>query len=216
MEIYDTEEEQVEALKRWWKANGTSTIAGVVTALLLIGGWNFWQSYQLDKANQASSLYQQLVISESEEKQASVEKISQRLSEQYASTPYADYAALMLAKHNVEQDEVDGAKTILQQLIQTAGDEIKHVARIRLIRLLLASADYEKGLQLIAQVDAATATGFSASYDELKGDLYVALDRLGEARTAYQSALRAGQRSPLLQFKLDDITAADIIEPPVE
>jgi predicted negative regulator of RcsB-dependent stress response len=217
VEIYDTEEEQVEALKRWWKANGTSTIVGVITAVVLVGAWNFWQSYQQDKASQASALYEQLLISEKAGNQESVEKISQRLTERFASSAYAGYAALAQAKSKVQQGDLEAAKSVLQQLMQNAGDdEIKNVARIRLVRLMLASAEYEKGLQLISEADASAGEGFNASYDELKGDLYVALDRLGEARTAYQSALRAGQRSPLLQFKLDDITAADIFEAPAQ
>lgn len=217
MEIYDTEEEQVEALKRWWKENGTSTITGVVTALVLMGGWNFWQSYKQDKANQASAFYEQLLNSATAGKHESVEKISQRLSEQSGSGAYTGFAALVLAKSKVQQGDLEAAKSVLQQLMQNAGDdEIKNVARIRLVRLMLATSDHEKGLKLIAEADASDTEGFSASYDELKGDLYVALDRLGEARTAYQSALRAGQRSPLLQFKLDDITAADILETPAE
>ena len=217
MEIYDTEEEQVEALKRWWKANGTSTIVGVITAVVLVGAWNFWQSYQQDKASQASALYEQLLISEKAGNQESVEKISQRLTERFASSAYAGYAALAQAKSKVQQGDLEAAKSVLQQLMQNAGDdEIKNVARIRLVGLMLASAEYEKGLQLISEADASAGEGFNASYDELKGDLYVALDRLGEARTAYQSALRAGQRSPLLQFKLDDITAADIVEMPAQ
>jgi len=217
VEIYETEEEQVEALKRWWKANGTSTIAGVIMALVLVGAWNFWQSYQQDKANQASALYEQLLNSETASKHDSVEKIARRLMDQYASTAYADFAALLLAKTKVQLGDLEAAKSILQQSIQKTDDvEIQNVARVRLVRLMLATAEYEKGLQLIAEADASTSEGFNASYDELKGDLYVALGRLGEARTAYQSALRAGQRSPLLQFKMDDITAAEIVEKPVQ
>jgi hypothetical protein len=79
-----------------------------------------------------------------------------------------------------------------------------------------ATGDYEKGLQLLVEVDQSAVQAFAANYDELKGDLYVELERLGEARTAYQSALRAGARSPLLQFKLDDITAAEVVENNIE
>lgn len=215
MEIYETEEQQVEALKRWWKENGTSTIVGVIAAIVLIVGWNFWQSYRQDKQNQASALYEKLLQDLEQAKYDGVEKIAQRLSEQYASTAYAAYAGLMSAKSKVQQGDLAAAETILQQVVQNAGsDEIKNVARIRLVRLMLATSEYEKGLQLIAEVDPAATEGFSARYDELKGDLYVALGRLGEARTAYQSALRSGQGSPLLQFKLDDITAAEIVATP--
>jgi len=61
-------------------------------------------------------------------------------------------------------------------------------------------------------VDAKAAASYSANYDELVGDLYVALDRLDEARTSYQNALRNGQPSPLLQFKIDDLTAQEKLE----
>ena len=215
MEIYETEEQQVEALKRWWKENGTSMIAGLVGAVILIVGWNVWKSYQSDKKTQASVLYEQLLKDMEQGKYEETEKIAQRLTENYGSTAYASFGRLMLAKSKVQQNDPEGAKVVLKQLLQDAGsDEIRNVARIRLVRLMLATGDYEQGLQLIAEADPSSVKGFSGSYDELKGDLYVALGRLGEARTAYQSALHSGQQSPLLQFKLDDITAAEIVATP--
>jgi len=217
VEIYDTEEEQVAAIKRWWKENGVSTITGIVMGAIFIGGWNFWQSYTEDKANQASALYEQLLGSVGDKKTESVEKITERMAEQYGSTAYATYAQLLLAKTKVEQGDLEAAKSILEKQMKTAGSaELRNVARIRLIKLMLATDENEKGLQTIAEVDQSSSQGFSASYDELTGDLYLALGRLGEARTAYQSALRAGSNSPLLQFKLDDITVADIIESDAE
>jgi len=212
MEIYDTEEEQVEALKRWWKENGTSTIAGIVIALAAIGGWNYWQSYQKDQALQASALFDQLLKSSQLEQHENVAKISQQLTENYSSTAYADLAKLFYAKDLVQQEKLDDAKTALQALMATGDNELKNLARIRLVRLLLATKEYEKGLQVIAEADASTSDGFSGIYDELTGDLYVALGRLAEARTAYKSALRSGLNSPLLQFKMDDITAAEVID----
>ena len=34
MEVYTTEEQQVEVIKEWWKENGTSVIAGTVIGLV--------------------------------------------------------------------------------------------------------------------------------------------------------------------------------------
>jgi predicted negative regulator of RcsB-dependent stress response len=62
-----------------------------------------------------------------------------------------------------------------------------HVARTRLIRVILALQEYEQGLEIIASVDQSSLGGFAAIYEELKGDLYVAMGRVGEARTAYRS-----------------------------
>lgn len=212
MEIYDTEEEQVAAIKRWWKENGTSTIAGVVIGGALIFGFNFWQGHQKEQANQASALYDQLQLSMSKDNTESVAKISEKISAEHGSSAYASYAALLLAKIKVQENDLAAAKDILEKQMNTAGsNEIRNIARLRLVKILYATAEFEKGLQLIAEADQASTKGFAASYDELTGDLYVALDRLGEARTAYQTALREGADSALLQFKLDDLTSAEIV-----
>jgi predicted negative regulator of RcsB-dependent stress response len=128
----------------------------------------------------------------------------------YAGTAYGAYALLFQAKAKFEQNELAAAGALLQQVIESSSDdELKHVARARLVRVLLAEEKYEQGLQIIANVNQAKLGGFEGIYEELKGDLYVAMSRIGEARTAYQAALTAGKSSPLLQFKLDDLTAAD-------
>jgi predicted negative regulator of RcsB-dependent stress response len=210
VEIYETEEEQVAALKDWWKANGSSVISGVVIAAITIGGWNFWQSYQKDKINTASDMYEQLLQAEMAGKVALVDKIASKLNTEFSSTAYDAYALLFQAKEKVKQNDLSAAQAILEQAMTATDDaEIKHVARTRLIRVLLAQKEYEQGLQMIADVDQSSLGGFAGIYEELKGDLYVAMGQIGEARTAYQLALQAGQGSPLLQFKLDDLTAAD-------
>lgn len=208
MAIYETEEEQVDALKRWWKENGRSTITGVIVGIALIVGWNIWQDYKQNQALQASALYAQLLNAQNEGNLESAEKIAERIQEQFGRTAYSDYAGLFRAKIKVQQGDLAAARQSLEAVTKSGG-EIAQVARLGLIRILLAKGEYEQGLQMIAE--AKYSDGFSGAYDELKGDLYVALDRLGEARTAYQAALRSGHKSPLLQFKLDDITEAEII-----
>ena len=43
MESYRTEEEQVEALRRWWNENGRSTLFVIVVVLAGTFGWQGWQ-----------------------------------------------------------------------------------------------------------------------------------------------------------------------------
>lgn len=212
MAIYDTEEEQVEALKRWWKENGTSTIAGLVVGIALILGWNYWQSHKKEQAAQASALYDQLLTATDAGNKESAEKLAERTKEQFGTTKYALYSGLVQAKLKVQQGDLAAAKQILEELAAKSDDELSHIARIRLVRLMLATGEHEQGLEVINKVDPASSSGFSVTYDELLGDLYVALDRRAEARTAYQNALRNGSQSPLLQLKIDDLTAPEIIQ----
>jgi predicted negative regulator of RcsB-dependent stress response len=212
VEIYDTEEEQLDAVKRWWKENGQSTIIGLGLGIAVILGWNYWQEHKKAQAGQASALYSQLIQAIGADKKDSAEKLAERLKEQYPKTEYAAYSGLFLAKLKVQQGDVAKAQAILKEIAADSNKELSNIAKIRQVRLMLASGEYEKGLQLINDVDPATSTSFSGNYDELVGDLYVALDRLDEARSSYQKALENGYKSPLLQFKIDDLTASEKIE----
>lgn len=211
MEIYDTEEEQVEALKRWWKENGLATVIGVIVGIAIILGWNFWHKYKQEQALQASALYEQLLTAAAKDQFESADQIAERMKAQFSGLAYGTYAALIQAELEVRRQDLDAAAQILEQAEADADSGISHVARLRLIRILLAQGKYEQGLQLIAEADSSSAAGFSGAYEELKGDLYLALERLDEARTAYQTALMSGYQSPLLQLKLDDLTPAEIL-----
>lgn len=211
MEIYDTEEQQVEALKNWWKENGQSTLVGLALGIIVILAFNYWQDYKKEQQSQASALYEELLKAAAENKKDTVEKLSSRLQEQYKSSEYSTLSELLLAKSKVEQNDLAGAKQILQAIVARA-DKHRHIATIRLVRLMLATGEYQQGLQLINDVAAKAESGFSGSYDELTGDLYVALNRPDEARSSYQNALRNGQQSPLLQIKIDDLTAPEKVE----
>jgi predicted negative regulator of RcsB-dependent stress response len=211
MEIYDTEEQQVEALKSWWKANGQATIVGLALGIVAILAINYWQDYKREQQSQASALYEELLKAVAENKKDTVEKLSSRIQEQYKATEYSTFSELLLAKNKVEQNDLAGAKQILQA-IMARSDKHRHIATIRLVRLMLATGEYQEGLKVINDVDAKAESGFSGSYDELTGDLYIALNRPDEARSSYQNALRNGQQSPLLQLKIDDLTAPEKVE----
>lgn len=211
MELYETEEQQVEALQKWWKENGTASLIGLGIAIAAILGWNSWLDYKKEQSGKASAVYDQLLKDVNENKITEVDTISKKLKTEFGSTEYATYSTLLQAKTKVEVGDLAGAKELLQGLANQSND-LSQLAKLRLVRLFLATGEYEKGLQLIGEVDQKAAAGFSDNYDELVGDLYVALDRIDEARTSYEKALRNGYQSPLLQFKLDDLTAPEKLE----
>jgi len=211
MELYETEEQQVEALQKWWKENATSAMVGLGIGIAAILGWNYWQDYQKEQMGKASAVYDQLLKNVAENKVAEIDSVANQLKTQFNSTEYATYSMLMQAKTKVEAGDLAGAKALLESLANQSND-LSQLAKLRLVRLYLATGEFEKGLQLVGQVDPKKAAGFEGNYDELVGDLYIALDRIDEARTAYEKAIREGYNSPLLQFKLDDLTAPEKLE----
>ena len=61
MDTYQSEEEQVEALRKWWQENGKSTMAAIVVALAASFGWQSWKEHRSTQAEIASSVYQDML-----------------------------------------------------------------------------------------------------------------------------------------------------------
>ena len=57
MDVYNTEEEQVQAIKKWWKENSLSIIAGIVIGASILGGYSYWNKNKQMQAQQASVIY---------------------------------------------------------------------------------------------------------------------------------------------------------------
>ncbi|MBQ4797252.1 tetratricopeptide repeat protein, partial [Pectobacterium versatile] len=54
MEVYSTENEQVEAIRRFFIENGKALAIGVVLGIGALVGWRFWQNHQESNAMAAS------------------------------------------------------------------------------------------------------------------------------------------------------------------
>ncbi|QSA96964.1 tetratricopeptide repeat protein [Methylococcus sp. EFPC2] len=213
MEVYLSEEERVDALKKWVKENYRSAIVGVALGLAVMGGWNAWQTNKRHKAEEASALYQNLLKAVEAKQTDPAKQLSQRLVDNYQGTLYATYGALFQAKLKVEAGDLAGAKQTLADLLNaTKDDAFKHVIRIRLANVLLALGEAKEALGLIEPLPRDKVGEFESVYEVLKGDAYVAVDRVDDARKAYEKAKQLGDASPGLQLKLDNL-AVDVAKP---
>ncbi len=206
------EEAQVEALKRWWKANGSSIIAGVALGLAGIFGWNTWQNHQQTQARQSSELYSQLLNAVEQQQYELAEGIAQRLTGEYGKTAYADFARLFQAKVAVERGKLEDAKKVLGMLLTSSKDpNFRHIARLRQARVFLAMGNPDDGLKVLNSSEAGDPGKFAGQYEEVKGDLYFALGKLSKAREAYRKAIDLGRVHAYLETKLNDLTPASSV-----
>lgn len=215
MEFYESEEQRVEALSKWWKTNSQSVVTGLAVGLAVMAGWNAWQNGQQHKAEEASSMYQQLLKAVDAKQTEPGIKLSERIIEQYQGTAYATYAALFAARLKVEANDLAGAKKALSELLAASKDpNIKHIARLRLAQVQLALGEIDLALQLLEPLKPAEMGKYEARYEELKGDLYAAHQRSSEAVTAYQRAKEAGETAPLLDIKINHLAVAPVTPAP--
>ncbi|MEE4277547.1 MAG: tetratricopeptide repeat protein [Halieaceae bacterium] len=189
METYRTEEEQVEALKKWWQENGRSTIIGVVLALGLGFGWQAWQKSQEQAVMNASTLYQQMLSALSVEDGQGVGpamELARRIKDEYRGSSYARFAALHLARVAVNDGDLSAAEDELRWVIAMSdrGDDLERIANLRLARVLAARGATEEALGLL---DTQSAT-YVASYAIARGDILLAQERNEEALAAFETA----------------------------
>ena len=101
MEEYRTEEEQVEALRRWWQENGRSIIAAVIIALAASFSWQTWESSQEGHQEEASTVYEAMLraigIGEASVNAQMGVNLAEQLKQNFDGTIYAQFAALHLA-----------------------------------------------------------------------------------------------------------------------
>jgi predicted negative regulator of RcsB-dependent stress response len=189
VETYRTEEEQVEALKKWWQENGRSTIIGVVLALGLGFGWQAWQKSQEQAVMNASTLYQQMLSALSVEDGQGVGpamELARRIKDEYRGSSYARFAALHLARVAVNDGDLSAAEDELRWVIAMSdrGDDLERIANLRLARVLAARGATEEALGLL---DTQSAT-YVASYAIARGDILLAQERNEEALAAFETA----------------------------
>lgn len=207
-----TEEEQLDAIKRWFKENGVSLIAGVAIAAAGVFGWNTWQDYQANQAEAASMRYQQLLNLAMDEpvEEAAIDRARDlvvEITEEHDDTLYADLARLLGARLAVTTGDNTAARDALQAMIDSSErDYLKGVARLRLARLQVVDGDAEMALTTL---EAGVPEALDAQRADVRGNAYHALDRGDDAREAWQEAQRLSETldQPLygVQLKLDDL-----------
>ena len=207
MDVTRTEEEQIEALKKWWSENGWYIVAGIIIGLTAVFGWRYWLEYQNRIAEQASDLYAGMVVDVRQKKFTEARTLADRILAEYPDTTYASFAALMLGKLDVTDNNLDNAQKHLQWVLDNSKqDELKHLARTRLARVLLAAGKDDAAMKLIDNIDHGE---FAATYQEIKGDIYMHQNKTEEARKAYQLALSSsiagGKPKPFLEMKIENL-----------
>jgi predicted negative regulator of RcsB-dependent stress response len=204
------EQEQLEALKAWWKDNGNWILGTVLVVVVAMGSWRGWQYYQHQQATKAATLYMQVVEQVGSNDPKRVNDAAAAVMDKFASTAYAAHAALLAAQVNEQAKDVAHAKTQLQWVIDHAGEAaLKDVARLRLAAVLLDEKNYADALQLL---EAKHPESFDGLYADLRGDVLSAQGKTDEARSAYKLAYEKFDVQNiyrnLIQMKIDALGVA--------
>ena len=206
---YETEEQQVEALKEWWSENGRAVIAGVVLGVGVIGGWSLWQKRAESQAIAASDGYSLAMEAVEAGDQSKAISLADELRDDHPKSLYAAYGNLAAARAHVEADELDKAAERLAWVADKAPQEdVRIIAAVRHARVLGAMGDASKGLDSLPK---SFPESFSGLVEEARGDLLVQTGDMSGARSAYEAAQQSQHVSnpEALTMKLNELAAAE-------
>jgi len=211
VDIYASDDEKGEEIKRWWRENGRSVVIAVIVGLVAMFGGRHWIQSQKDAADKASMLYQSVVTQVTAGDSNAASEQAQLLFDDFAKTPYAAFAAFEMTSSSIEAGQVEKAKEYLQWIMANANLSVhREIARYRLAKVLLDEGSFNEARELINSSD---NQALQSLFVELAGDIYQAEGSEVEARAAYQTTLLTlSQNEPryaLVKLKLDDLAISD-------
>jgi len=216
-----SEEEQVEKIQNFLRQNGWFLAIGLVLVLGGNFGFRSWEDQKQAAAEAASDAFTtfQTAARESatdEDKRAAAIELGDTFVADYSNTDYAVLAGMQVAKLHFSAGNLSDAETALRSITGVANAHLAPLVQIRLARLLGSQDRPEEGLTLLAE--SLEWAGFTAARHEVEGDLLYQLNRLDEARQAYQLAVNtAGEEGlPGLTMKVEDLTFASANVDPAE
>lgn len=210
---YDLEEqEQLATLKAWWGKYGNLVTWLLAAALAAYAAWSGWNYYQRSQSTKASALYEEITRAAEQKDLAKITRASADMKDRFGGTAYAQMATLVAAKAAFDANDLKSAKAELQWTAEHGkGDDFRAIARLRLAGILLDEKANEEGLKVLS---AEFPEEFGALVADRRGDLFYALGKIDEARTAYQAALdKTEVKNParqLIQLKLDALGGAPV------
>ena len=208
MDEFLSEKEQLEQIREWWRENGWYLIGGLALGVLILFGWNRFNSYEDAQGEAASELFVELRQAIEDDAPGDARGLLAQLRENYPGSPYTDQAGLVVAVIRMDAGQMSGASDELRYVMEETSDpELSLIARLRLARVLAQQEEYDEAL---ATLDVESG-GFSGRYSEVLGDIHVELGDLVSARAAYTAALITEESNlvdrNLVQMKLEELSS---------
>jgi predicted negative regulator of RcsB-dependent stress response len=180
------DQEQLDELKHFWKSWGDLITWLLIAVLGGYAAWMGWQSYQGKQAAQSAALYDTVERSALSGDLALLDRSVNDIEEKFASTTYAQQAALLAARVYNDKDRKADAKKQLTWVIDQASDEgYQTLARLRLAALLVEDKAYDDARK---QLTAKTPEAFAPLMADRLGDLAMLQAQPAEAVQHYKNA----------------------------
>ncbi|MGL9735007.1 MAG: YfgM family protein [Symbiopectobacterium sp.] len=204
MEVYTTENEQVDSLHRFLIENGKALVVGIVLGIGALVGWRYWQNHQSEGAMSSSLAYQQACEALAKGDAAGV-LAAEKISAENKSS-YGVLSSLQLVRYHADKGEFAQAEIQLRTaLTQTKDVDLQALIALRLARVQVQQGKADEALKTL---DTITQIGWAAMVADVRGDALVSKGDNVAARAAYNKGVSANPSQALqalLRMKLNNL-----------
>ncbi|AXO17910.1 TPA: tetratricopeptide repeat protein [Providencia stuartii] len=205
MEVYTNENEQVDAIKRFFANNGVALVVGLVLGVGAVWGWNYWQSH---KTNMLQESAQQFAKASEELHSGSTQGIE--AAQKFAADTTDVYSAMIgleLAQVAVDKGDLALAeKSLSAALTKAKTDDMLDLINFRLARVQLAQGNADAALASVGNIK---GKAWQAAAQDVRGDALLHKGDNAGAKAAYTQGLDSeGSQTlkELLTLKLNNIS----------
>ena len=180
------EQEQLDELKHFWKRWGDLITWVLIVVLGSYAAWMGWQSYSAKQATQSAALYDTVERAAVTGDMALLDRSVADIKDKFASTSYAQQAALLAARLYQIKSRPNDAKAQLTWVIDQSSDEgYQSLARLRLAALLIEDKAFDEARK---QLSAKSPAAFAPLMADRLGDVDMLQNQTAEAVKHYQQA----------------------------
>ncbi|WP_058913251.1 YfgM family protein [Entomohabitans teleogrylli] len=206
MEIYENENDQLEAVKRFFAENGKALVVGVVLGVGALVGWRYWNSHQMESAMSSSLAYETVTNAVNIDKPDTIAAAEKFVTEN--KNTYGALTAMELAQKFADKNDLAKAATQLQQGIGNTSDEnLQALLNLRLARVQIQQKQSDDALKTL---DAIKGEGWLAIVADLRGDALLSKGDVQGARDAWSKGV-ASEASPalreMMQMKINNLSS---------
>lgn len=193
------QQEQMEAIKGWWRANQRWVLGLLVAVSLAAAGYTGWNYREATRAQQANLFLEALSKAIESQDLEKAKAAAQPLFDSYSGMLQADMAALQLARLAAGAGDLDGARAALVRAQSSQDQALAWIARTRLAGVLLDQSQAQEALKTL---EGSPPEAVKPLVDDRRGDVYAALGQRPEALASW-SAARAALASEASPRTLD-------------
>jgi predicted negative regulator of RcsB-dependent stress response len=206
-EEYLTDDEQLEAVKRFTREYAPVLIIGALLGAGGLFGFRYYQNYQNEQGLKAAAQFAQLNAAVQGNDAVKSRQAANELINDFPSSPYADQAKLVLARIDVDAAQDANAVAPLTEVMNNSKDtELRQIARLRLARVLIDQGKPDDAIKLLSEGNPGS---FAGRYHEVHADALFAKNDMAGAVTEYKAALDAadagGVDAAMVEMKLADL-----------